>query len=311
VRPLRYVPYGELGDLPNVVVDGSAAPSTRLVLSHWPGSATPAEVRDDLSAQIAFHALDRPALLEGLEVVSNNHFDQDGLVSVFALVEPDAALERRKQLIDVARAGDFGWFEERDSARIAIAIAHIDDYPDALPRFAEMLDHPDRFRSIWEAEDAHLDASLRAVDDGTIPIDEFPELDLAVVTVPESWTERAAHRFTMDWTAAVHPFAINNATDRFRILLVHGRRYRLECRYETWVQFVSRPVLPRPDLRGLAVALNEHEAVPTWTADSPGALTPMLRRSDDTDSSIAPEQLVADVKAWLAAAPPAWDPFNP
>ena len=31
----------------------------------------------DLSAQIAFLALDRPAWFDGIDVVSNNHFDQD------------------------------------------------------------------------------------------------------------------------------------------------------------------------------------------------------------------------------------------
>jgi hypothetical protein len=50
-----------------------------------------------------------------VNVVSNNHFDQDGLVSAFTLVDRDAALARRGPLIDLARAGDFGTFDSRDS----------------------------------------------------------------------------------------------------------------------------------------------------------------------------------------------------
>ncbi len=132
MRPLRYVRYEELAGTPNVVVDGSAGPDTRLVLSHWPGSPTPDVVRDDLSAQIALRALDHPDLFDGIEAVSNNHFDQDGLMSVYALTEPDGARARRDRVIDVARAGDFGWFESRDSARIAMAIAAFAD-PEISP----------------------------------------------------------------------------------------------------------------------------------------------------------------------------------
>ena len=76
MHALRFVAYDHLGDTPNVVVDGSPTASTRLTLSHWPGSPTPVDLLADLSAQIAFHALDRPAsLFDGIEAVSNNHFD--------------------------------------------------------------------------------------------------------------------------------------------------------------------------------------------------------------------------------------------
>ena len=170
--------YHRLGDTPNVIVDGSPTASTRLTLSHWPGSPTPTALQDDLSAQIAFHALDSPDVLHGIEVVSNNHFDQDGLASAYALIDPQAALARRAQVIDVASAGDFAVFEDRASMRIAMALAAYDDpdrsplgqsafgggyedqcaalYEGLLPKFTELLDHPDRVRSLWEAEDAHL-----------------------------------------------------------------------------------------------------------------------------------------------------------
>ena len=45
VLPLRFVPYHELGDRPNVVVDGAAAPSTVLTLSHWPSLSPPSRIR--------------------------------------------------------------------------------------------------------------------------------------------------------------------------------------------------------------------------------------------------------------------------
>jgi hypothetical protein len=334
VLPLRFVAYEDLGDTPNVVVDGAAAASTRLTLSHWPGSPTPPEVLDDLSAQIVFHALDHRDWFDGIDVVSNNHFDQDGLASAYTLVEPDAALARRERVIDVARAGDFGTFADRDSARIAIALAEYEDvehsplgstrlmgsytetaallYHELLPRFTELLDHPDRSRALWEREDAHLGESTDAIERGIVKIDENEALDLAVVTVPEQWTTRATHRFTQEWTEAVHPMAVNNATDRLRILLVHGHRYRLELRYESWVMFVSRPVLPRPDLRPLATELSTLEpGSAQWQADPPGALTPQLRIARGSESDLSPEQVTARIVRFLASSVGAWDPFAP
>jgi hypothetical protein len=335
VLPLRFQGYAETVAVPNVIVDGAANAGTVLTLSHWPGSPTPRELLADLSAEIAFRALDEPAArFDGVEVVSNNHFDQDGLASVYALVQPEVALARRDRVIDVARAGDFGSFAHRDAARLSFAIAAYDDadaspldralfngsyddlcaalYTELLPQFTEMLDHPERSRALWEREDAHLGESIDAIERGIVDIVEVPELDLAVVTVPEDWVARTAHRFTQRWTEAVHPMAVDNATDCTRVLLVHGRSVRLELRYETWVMFVSRPVLPRPDLRDLATQLNEVDtAGPVWEADAPGALTPTLRTTTGSESALAPERVRKEIERFLATAPPAWDPFKP
>ena len=332
--PLHFVPYDELGETPNVVVDGAAAPSTRLTLSHWPGSPTPESVRADLSAEIAFLALDHADWFAGIDVVSNNHFDQDGLASAYALVAPTDALARRALTIDVARAGDFGTFASRDAARIAFAIAAYEDpalspldasvlalpygaltgvlYRELLPHFTEMLDDPERLRPLWEREDAHLDASIAAIAGGTVRITEVPAVDLAVVTVPEHWAEQITHRFTQQWSEAVHPMAVNNATERLRILLVHDGRYRLELRYESWVIHPSRAVLPRPDLRPLAVVLSGLEpAGARWEADPPSGLTPQLRVGPGAASDLPPETVQRQIERYLATAPPAWDPRHP
>lgn len=53
MSPLRYVPYDEAAQVPNVVVDGSPNAATVLTLTHWPGIAPPAGLADDLSAQMA------------------------------------------------------------------------------------------------------------------------------------------------------------------------------------------------------------------------------------------------------------------
>jgi Family of unknown function (DUF6687) len=333
VRPPRlpFVPFSRLEGIPNVVVDGAAGADTRLVLSHWPGSMTPDAVRDDLSAQIAVAALDHPELFDGIAAVSNNHFDQDGLMSVYALVDPDGALARRDRVIDVARAGDFGWYEDRASARIAMAIAVMTDpelspldpavfsegdttdalYEACLPGVEALLDDVEATRALWADEDDPLASSDTAIADGTVSITEHAQLDLAVVLVPDEWAARSAHRFTVAWSGAVHPMAVNRATTCLRVLTLHGRRARLECRYETWVQLVSRPVLPRPDLRVLAERLDDAEGDERWHADPPGALTPVLTLRDGLESSLSTHRLVGEIATWLADAPGAWDPWAP
>ena len=72
------------------MVDGSPAPGTVLCLSHWPGIGSPPEFAADLSADMAFRYLGAFDRHGSAEAVSNNHFDQDGLVGLFALVSPDA-----------------------------------------------------------------------------------------------------------------------------------------------------------------------------------------------------------------------------
>ena len=328
VRALRYVRYEDLEGTPNVVVDGSAGPDTRIVLSHWPGSPTPDVVRADLSAQIALLALDHPELFDGIDAVSNNHFDQDGLMSVYALTDPEGASSRRDRVIDVARAGDFGWYESRDAARIAMAIAVLADpemspldartfegdptgalYEELLGRLPALLDDIEATRPWWEAEDAHLAESEAAITGGVVTIEEKPEVDLAIVRIPDASADRLAHRFTQTWTGALHPMAVNGATQCFRVLVLHRGRARLECRYETWVQFVSRPVVGRPDLRELAAALDRAEGAARWQGDPPGALTPVLKLREAEASTLGEDRIVDEITKWLATAPPAWDPF--
>jgi hypothetical protein len=330
VLPLRFVPFHELDDRsPNVVVDGSAGPGTELVLSHWPRSDTPAEVLDDLSAQIGFRALEHPSWFEAIDVVSNNHFDQDGLVSAFTLIDPDAARARRNRLIDLARAGDFGTFESRDAARLAIAVAVMADaecspvaaelsgldgaartgwlYQHLLAELPAMVDDPARVEPLWRDEDAHLSESIAGIESGTVVVEEDPRLDLAHVSVPGSWPVRPTHRFTRRDVAACHPMAINQVTACSRVLIRHGDSYHLELRYEGWVMFQSRPVLGRPDLRDLAARLDRLEGVAgAWSAEPPDALTSSLRSAG---SSLAPAVVRHEVERFLADAPVAWSPF--
>jgi len=281
----RFEEYPASRASPNVVVDGSANTATVLTLSHWPGAPTPAELQRDLSAEIAFAYLEDPTQWVDAQFVTNNHYDQDGLVSVFALVEPHAALQHRELLIDVAAAGDFGTYRDRRAARASMVIAAWGDaelgYAHTLPLLLPLALDPEPYRHLWETEDAHLSDSESAVADGTITIDELSDIDLAVVTVPEREPARSGHRFTHQRFEGVHPMALHNATDRFRMLVLHGHRFRFVDRYETWVQYQTRPTLPRVDMRPLAARLSELDEV-AWRAGAPGDLTPELEHEGES-----------------------------
>jgi hypothetical protein len=320
---VRYRAYGELDGVPNIVVDGARHTDSLLTLSHWPQSGSPPELADDLSAQITFHYLDRPERHVPAEAVSNNHFDQDGLMSVYALVDPDSARARRERVIDVARAGDFGTYRDRDSVRIAWTIASlgdelpgdVDPYPVMLERVPELLDHPEHFVSSWADEDEHLQGSEAAIASGLVTIEERADLDLAIVTVPESWDRHTVHRFTRPpIEAALHPTALFNATGCFRVLTLRGCRYELQYRYETWVQYQSRRPPGRIDLTPLATALTELEpGGARWTFDGVAEIAPSLHLvgdAADPASTIPPEQLRARVIQTLTDGVSAWNPYD-
>ena len=327
---LSFRPIDEAAAEPNVVVDGSVVANTVLALSHWPGSPdVPPELRADLSAQMAFRYLDHPEPLHGTAgVVSNNHFDQDGLVGVFALVDPAEAQARRPLLEDLAAAGDFATFRFRDAARASMAVSAFTDpdrspfgplpeaydektallYTEVLGRLTELVDDVDRHRDLWADEDAALGESEAAVASGVVRIDEHPEVDLAVVTVSgdRRWS---GHRFGGRRYDGVHPMAIHNATARKSLLLVADGSYKFTYRYESWVKYRSAPVPRRVDLAPLAEALTAADDVP-WTSDPVAELTPELHPVDRAGSSLAPEVVIAMVAEHLRTAPPAFDPFH-
>jgi hypothetical protein len=310
---MQYIPYEELGAAPNVIVDGAANAHTLLTLSHWPKSRTPADLKDDLSAQIVFRYLDRPELHVTVEAVSNNHFDQDGLVSVYSLIQPSDAMTRRELLIDIAAAGDFNTYRLREAARASFVLDAFSDaarspldaalfrksypkmasglYRELLPKLPEILSDVDRFRDYWEAEDAALTDAETMIREGRIRIDEFADLDLAVVSSPDS-----------SGPASCHPMALHNVLKTFRVLLIQGRSYELQYRYESWVEYISKRVPGRIDLTPLAEQLSELEAGHgEWQFDGVDEISPKLVLTDAEDSRIPPDEFVARVKSFLAA----------
>lgn len=339
-KPIRYTPYAAARQVRNIVVDGAPLPSTVLTLSHWPNNRSPGAVQRDTSTATVFAYLDTPALRqdiehEDVEWVTNNHFDEDGLLGMYALTEPAAALEDRELLIGGSFAGDFGIVSAVDHARLVFAIEALTD-PDTSPLPADVFGQPDRvaalyvamlealpsllrdrrdgwprYGDLWAVQDEHLASSRALLADGVVTLVESAALDLAVVRIPPHIRRRTARRHLEDEPAAVHPFAINSATQCSRILKVQGAHYEFQYRYESWVQLATRRVPLRVELAPLADRLNALEAVRSgWVAEKASDTVPRLHRPDGSPSSIPLDTFLLELESTLTSAPVAWDPYD-
>jgi hypothetical protein len=330
-RAVRYVPYRQVGAQPNIVVDGAPLPSTRLTLSHWPVNATPAPFKRDTSTETALAWVERNDPRRVAAAVTNNHFDEDGLLSMFTVLEPQRALSHRELLIDASRAGDFGVFRSRPAARLCFVIEAYADpglsplprgtfsgpsarrvealYRAMLSRLPPMLGDIGRYRRYWRPQDEHLAASEQWIADGRVIIEEEPDLDLAIVRIPEHLEPRTVRRYLARESAPVHPFAIHNATRCNRLVRLQGRRIEFQYRYESWLQIHSRRPALRVDLARFCRWLNTRERHGRWTQENPLAIAPRLHLGGEA-SSIEPAVFLRELRRHLAHERPIWDPHH-
>ncbi len=197
----RFVPPRELAGRPHVMVDGAARLGTVATLSHWPGTPTPPALRADLSAEIARLALRHPEQLpSGLEVASIDHYDVDGVVALALVVLEGLDDAVGPLLVEAARVGDFDVVTDRRAALIAFSLNALGragpvgeggDPPDrlgavaaeALALLPSLASDPEDFRHLWRDEYRAYQASVEALAEGWATIEEFPDVDLAVLRV--------------------------------------------------------------------------------------------------------------------------------
>lgn len=320
-KGIKFIPYHLLNGRPNLMVDGAAVPGTVLTLSHWPKSGTPWPLKADLSAEIVFNYLKKPEFAVEAEAATNTHFDTDGLVGVWAAINPQQALAHENYLVEIARAGDFTTFSDWKAFRTSTVLnAYADKERSPLPAdvfqgsgkevcgktyeallnlLPEIMQAPEKFSKFWQSEEKKVKAAEEAIKTGRVRLREDADLDLAVFEVPGPLDEIPAE-------------ALHRATDRFAILLLGQKHYRFYYRYETWVQYVSRPFRPRVDLKPLAERLTAKETNGgKWEADAADWITPELRAVGAEESSLEPATFELLVKSTLASQPPAFDPFDP
>lgn len=332
-EPARYYPYSQLGDQPNIIVDGKEQRSTVLTLSHWPWNSTPTELLRDTSTDIVFAYLDAPEHHVNIPLVSNSHFDEDGLLSMYGLVDPANALAHRDLMIGTSRAGDFAIYTDPSAAKLSFVLAAYADpvlsplpaeiftgsdagqiaglYTHMLKELPALLDDIDSLDRFWAEEFTHVQESEAAIRDGRVVIDEVPDLDLAIVHIPADMPVRTVRRYLTCWQRSVHPFAVHNVTQCSRIVWIKGESLEMQYRYESWIQLASRRPAKRIDLAGLAEKLTDLEtAGGQWIFEGVNEVAPRLKVEGSCRSGISVEQFLALLGDWLRTQPSAWDPYN-
>lgn len=280
--PVRIVDALQPGRL--ISVDGAWG-QPGLNLSHWPGNASPRELRHDLSTGVALNFARLPAarrreLADGCVAIANNHVDTDGACALFAVRHPAAALAREDRLLEAAWAGDFFRVPSERAFQVDAVVGGLYDEErspwrgrftglsgserrelvtvELVERFAELLDGDlTGYEDLWtpplealRADQAELARAQR---------DELVHLDAAVFTVTGG-SGRGPGRHALFGTTAA---------DRVLVVAPHGAgaTYRFLINTTSWFDLASGPRLPRPDLDALAARLNELEG-----ADPAGAV---------------------------------------
>ncbi|MGH2584457.1 MAG: DUF6687 family protein [Dehalococcoidia bacterium] len=290
---MHYAPLTPaLDQVPHVRVGGQAEPSTTLVLSNLPGAATPAELLADTNAEAALRLLRsdrRDGLFAGAEVATGRCCDTDTLLGVWSLLEPAEALTRADRVVDAARAGAFSVRRSPEAAQFACWLRgfrrdeRLTDEAEAfqamLPLVPRVLDSPRDWDLTWIGEYSDLIHDGAMLESGAVQIEEYPELDLAVMQTP-LW---------------LHDLVRYTAVSAFRLLTARSENtYVLEYRRESGVRYQSRRPLPRIDLRPLATRLNLFErGEGRWRADPVDAPAPRLLL-DAGDARPAPSAIDAE-----------------
>ncbi|MBF9252749.1 hypothetical protein I2I11_05575 [Pontibacter sp. 172403-2] len=290
----QFIPFSELRNHKAIVVDSTHA--NGFMLSHWRGAPTPDAIRDDTSAGIVLGALRLQLPELDLPYVTANHFDIDGFVGVWALLNPEQALEHEELLRQMALIGDFReldlnhplagealklvcWINarERELFYKPFAADEMEEkevmqcagkFTYFLQAFGRVLQDPDWERAAWEDEVGSVLLGYRDMYKPETKLTRHPEIGLVIIEIPHP----------------LHYYALFSRTTGFDMVLTcyDRNRYELEYKYTTWVDIASRPTLPRISMAPLAAQLNQMETSGhRWTYDAVTETGPLLRLDGD------------------------------
>ena len=286
---MRFEFYSEaLDNVPKLSVDGTVENSIHF--SHWEGNRTPAEVKADTSTEIALNLVaspNRAALTNGIELVTNNHFDTDGALSVWTVLTGERALPYRDLLIAAAEAGDFSEHSSDDGVRVSIAIQgsdqaspnndtgsplarliageNVDDdarsYELVLPEVEHLLTHINDYESLWREGWASVVAAIESFERRESEVTEFSESRVSLITLAPQLFDGAG--FSPTRHAAPYTAISKFAKGQLFLIAIPtngGWFYRLDYPYYSWAETVVRPHVKRRDLSGVLQLLNSKES---------------------------------------------------
>lgn len=287
-----------LDNVPKLSVDGTVDNSIHF--SHWQGNATPAEVKADTSTEIALNLIaspNRATLTNGIELVTNNHFDTDGVLSCWTVLTGERVLAHRDLLIAAAEAGDFSEYSSDDGVRVSIAIQgsdqaspnnddgsplarllageEVDDdaraYELVLPEVERLLTNINDYESLWREGWQNVAAAIESFEGGKSSVTEYSDSKVSVITLAPELFDGAGFsptRHSAPYTA-ISKFA-KGELFVIAIPTSGGWFYRLDYPYYSWAETVVRPRVQRRDLTGALQLLNARETNPEghWQTDN-------------------------------------------
>ncbi len=322
---MRFKFYDEqLADVPKLSVDGTV--DNAIHFSHWKGNETPASLKADTSTEIALNlvaAPNREELTRGIDLATNNHFDTDGVLSVWTVLTGERALDLREKLIAAAEAGDFSEMSTEDGVRASIAIqgseSPIDEetgsplarqiagkpvnddaraYELVLPQVERVLTRTNDYESLWREPWNRIAAALDSFAKGTSRVVEDNEAKISLVTLAPEIFSSAGFKPTRH----AAPFTAISKHAHGELFLIatpldHGWAYRIDYPYYSWAETIVRPRIERRDFTSLVTQLNESEQSPIglWRID-PSELASAVKFSD-ANGKLASSKLAPDVVA--------------
>jgi hypothetical protein len=322
---MRFEYYSDaIADMPKLSIDGTV--SNAIHFSHWKGNETPKSVKADTSTEIALNlvgAPNRDELTHGIDLVTNNHFDTDGVLSVWTVLTGEPALELRRELIAAAEAGDFSELSTEDGVRASIVLqgseSSIDEeagsplarqlaskavtdearaYGLVLPHVKRVLTHTHEYESLWRREWDRIAAALESFAKGSSRVVEDDDAKVSLITLSPETFSPAGFKPTRHGA----PFTAISRYAKGEIFVIatpldEGWAYRIDYPYYSWAETIVRPSIRRRNFSSLVDALNELEnsSAGQWRLDS-SELASAAKFSNE-DGTLAVSRLQPDVVA--------------
>lgn len=270
---------------PVLSVDG-AFDAPGLNLSHWPGNSTPPQLKHDLSLGIVFNFVQLPKpeqerLSADCTAIVNNHYDSDGVLSMFTLLEPQLALKHHGLLLDTAYAGDFYYLHSEEAFILDSILTAFGD-PErsphaqlhaglndlerrqlatehALEALPGILTHGNGpFESLWRGPLDALHADQRDLEQ--CDLDDLVHLDYVVRCAPHGFHSTRQEAPDL-FDPGRHALWGHHKADRQLVLGPGplGCTCRLLIGTRSFFELATGRAQPRPDLGALAHELNSQE----------------------------------------------------